>query len=120
MQALRLYCLLSYQENERNEYSCDYWIDRFSCSIIISYSHFQELFRCSPLGKATGTTASNQIISTGISNAPKLNHWLAAVIRFTRSGDAPSTPFQIADVDSGVIRWVNADLLAHILQSTLF
>ena len=91
MQALRLYCLLSYQENERNEYSCDYWIDRFSCSIIISYSHFQELFRCSPLGKATGTTASNQIISTGISNAPKLIHWLAAVIRFTRSGDALNT-----------------------------
>ncbi|KZR87331.1 hypothetical protein MITS9509_01181 [Synechococcus sp. MIT S9509] len=23
--------------------------------------------------------------------------------------------FQIADVDSGVIRWVNADLVTHIL-----
>ena len=26
--------------------------------------------------------------------------------------------FQIADVDSGVIRWVNADLVTHILPST--
>lgn len=25
--------------------------------------------------------------------------------------------FQIADVDSGVIRWVNADLVTHILPS---
>ena len=26
--------------------------------------------------------------------------------------------FQIADVDSGVIRWVNADLVTHILPAT--
>ena len=25
--------------------------------------------------------------------------------------------FQIADVDSGVIRWVNADLVTHILPA---
>ena len=28
--------------------------------------------------------------------------------------------FQIADVDSSVIRWVNAHLVTHIVPSTLF
>jgi len=28
--------------------------------------------------------------------------------------------FQIADVDSEVIRWVNADLVTHIVPGTLF
>ncbi|WP_413440448.1 DUF3104 domain-containing protein [Synechococcus sp. MIT S1220] len=37
-----------------------------------------------------------------------------------RGGGAARDPsihilFQIADVDSGVIRWVNADLVSHIL-----
>ena len=27
--------------------------------------------------------------------------------------------FQIADVDSGVIRWVNADLVSHIVTAPL-
>jgi len=41
-----------------------------------------------------------------------------------RCGGAARDPsirnlFQIADVDSGVIRWVNADLVTHILPRDL-
>ena len=28
-----------------------------------------------------------------------------------------NTMFQIADVDSGAVRWVNADLVTHVLPS---
>ena len=45
--------------------------------------------------------------------------WMGQVIH---CGGAVRDPkihnlFQIADVDSGVIRWVNADLVAHILPT---
>ena len=48
--------------------------------------------------------------------------WMGQVIH---CGDAARDPkahnlFHIADVDSGVIRWVNADLVTHIVPSTLF
>ncbi|WP_256359645.1 DUF3104 domain-containing protein [Synechococcus sp. UW179A] len=46
----------------------------------------------------------------------------SSVIRVSKTSPSSSsylasvgTSFQIADVDSGVIRWVNADLVTHIL-----
>tara|TARA_B100001063_G_scaffold32777_1_gene26012 strand:- start:962 stop:1120 length:159 start_codon:yes stop_codon:yes gene_type:complete len=46
-----------------------------------------------------------------------MDWWLGQVIHCGGDGRAPSMHnlFQIADVDSGVIGWVNADLVTHIL-----
>ena len=43
--------------------------------------------------------------------------WMGQVIHCGGAARDPSVHnlFQIADVDSGVIRWVNADLVTHIL-----
>ena len=43
--------------------------------------------------------------------------WMAEVIHCGGAARDPSihTLFQVADVDSGVIRWINADLVTHIL-----
>ena len=43
--------------------------------------------------------------------------WMGQVIHCGGAARDPSMHnlFQIADVDSGVIRWVNADLVTHIL-----
>ena len=43
--------------------------------------------------------------------------WMGVCIGCERGARDPSVNslFQIADVDSGVIRWVNADLVTHIL-----
>ena len=43
--------------------------------------------------------------------------WMGEVIHFGGAARAPKIHnlFQIADVDSGVIRWVNAELVTHIL-----
>ena len=43
--------------------------------------------------------------------------WMGQVIHCGGAARDPSIHnlFQIADVDSGVIRWVNADLVTHIL-----
>ena len=43
--------------------------------------------------------------------------WMGQVIHCGGAAPDPSMHnlFQIADVDSGVIRWVNADLVTHIL-----
>ena len=43
--------------------------------------------------------------------------WMGQVIHCDGAARDPSIHnlFQIADVDSGVIRWVNADLVIHIL-----
>ena len=48
--------------------------------------------------------------------------WMGHVIHCGGAARDPSIHnlFQIADVDSGVIRWVNADLVIHIVPSTLF
>ena len=45
--------------------------------------------------------------------------WMGEVIHCGGAARDPSIHnlFQIADVDSGVIRWVNADLVTHILPS---
>ena len=46
--------------------------------------------------------------------------WMGQVIHCGGAARDPSMHnlFQIADVDSGVIRWVNADLVTHILPRT--
>ena len=43
--------------------------------------------------------------------------WLADVIFVDGGARNPKVPtlFQVADVDSGVVRWVNADLVTHIV-----
>ena len=43
--------------------------------------------------------------------------WMAAVIFVEGGARNPKVPtlFQVADVDSGVVRWVNADLVTHIV-----
>ena len=45
--------------------------------------------------------------------------WMGQVIHCGGAARDPSIHnlFQIADVDSGVILWVNADLVTHILPS---
>ena len=43
--------------------------------------------------------------------------WMAAVIHVDRGARDPKVPilFQVADVDTGVVRWVCADLVTHIV-----
>ena len=43
--------------------------------------------------------------------------WMADVIFVDGGARNPKVPtlFQVADVDSGVVRWVNADLATHIV-----
>ena len=43
--------------------------------------------------------------------------WMADVIHVDGGARNPKVPtlFQVADVDSGVIRWVCADLVTHIV-----
>ena len=43
--------------------------------------------------------------------------WMADVIFVEGGARNPTVPtlFQVADVDSGVVRWVNADLVTHIV-----
>ena len=47
--------------------------------------------------------------------------WMGHVIHCGGAAREPSmhNHFQIADVDSGEIRWVNADLVTHILSQSL-
>lgn len=47
--------------------------------------------------------------------------WMVQVIHCGGAASDPSIHnlFQIADVDSGVIRWVNADLVTQILSSRM-
>ena len=35
---------------------------------------------------------------------------------FRSAGSSKHNLFQIADVDTGVIRWVNADLVTHVIR----
>ena len=46
--------------------------------------------------------------------------WMGDVIWMEGGARDPRVPtlFQIADVDSGVIRWVNADLVTHLVPRT--
>ena len=48
---------------------------------------------------------------------PEKDWWMGQVLHCGGAARDPSMHnlFQIADVDSGVIRWVNADLVSHIL-----
>ena len=43
--------------------------------------------------------------------------WMADVIYVERGARNPSVPtlFQVADVDSGEVLWVNSDLVTHIV-----
>jgi len=43
--------------------------------------------------------------------------WMADVIFVDGGARNPKVPtlFQVADVESGVVRWVNADLVTHIV-----
>ena len=43
--------------------------------------------------------------------------WMGDILHVDGGARAPKIPtlFQIADVDSGVVRWVNADLVSHIV-----
>ena len=43
--------------------------------------------------------------------------WMADVIWVDGGARNPKlpTPFQVVDVDTGVINWVNADLVTHIV-----
>ena len=53
-----------------------------------------------------------------IGQADKPESWWMADVIFVGGGARnPKVPtlFQVADVDSGVVRWVNADLVAHIV-----
>ena len=45
--------------------------------------------------------------------------WMADVIFVDGGARNPKVPtlFLVADVDSGVVRWVNADLVTHIVPS---
>lgn len=44
--------------------------------------------------------------------------WMGLVLHCNGGARDPRayTLFQIADIDSGVIRWVNADLITNVLQ----
>jgi len=44
--------------------------------------------------------------------------WMGLVLHCNGGARDPQvyTLFQIADIDSGVVRWVNADLVTHIVQ----
>ena len=46
--------------------------------------------------------------------------WMADVIHVDGGARDPKVPtlFQVADVDSGVIRWVCADLITHIVPDS--
>ena len=47
--------------------------------------------------------------------------WMADVIFVEGGARNPKVPtlFQVADVGSGVVRWVNADLVTHIIPKGL-
>lgn len=47
--------------------------------------------------------------------------WMGLVLHCNGGARDPSTYtlFQIADVDTGVVRWVNADLVTHVLPKGL-
>ena len=49
--------------------------------------------------------------------ADKDDWWMGQVIWCEGGARDPkvNTMFQIADIDSGVIRWVNADLVTHVM-----
>ena len=43
--------------------------------------------------------------------------WMADVIHVDGGARNPNVPtlFQVADVDDGMVRWINADLVSHIV-----
>ena len=62
------------------------------------------------------TVSVKHLPGTGQPDQPE-SWWMADVIFVEGGARNPKVPtlFQVADVDSGVIRWVNADLVTHIL-----
>ena len=61
-----------------------------------------------------------------VQHLPQVGHrsiegqwWMANVIHVDGGARNPRIPtmFQVADVDDGAIRWVNADLVTHIVPS---
>ena len=56
----------------------------------------------------------------GLGSTDSDDWWMADVIHVDGGARDPKVPtlFQVADVDSGVIRWVCADLITHIVPDS--
>lgn len=56
-----------------------------------------------------------------LGEAQEKDWWMGLVLHCNGGARDPSiyTLFQIADVDTGVVRWVNADLVTHVLPKDL-
>ena len=71
------------------------------------------------LSVKAGMTVCVREIGTDFSAARQEADWWMGDVLFAEGGardhKAPSL-FQISDVDSGEIRWVNADLVTHIVR----
>ena len=68
--------------------------------------------------KAGMTVIVQHLPEIGQADQPE-GWWMADVIFVVGSARNPKVPtlFQVADVDSGIVRWVNADLVTHIVPS---
>ena len=66
--------------------------------------------------KAGMTVIVKHLPEIGLPNQPEC-WWMADVIFVEGGARNPKVPtlFQVADVDSGAVRWVNADLVTHIV-----
>ena len=66
--------------------------------------------------KAGMTVIVKHLPEIGLPDQPE-SWWMADVIFVEGGARNPKVPtlFQVADVDSGVVRWVNADLVTHIV-----
>ena len=62
------------------------------------------------------TVIVKHLPETGQPDQPE-SWWMADVIFVEGGARNPKVPtiFQVADVDSGAVRWVNADLVTHIV-----
>ena len=66
--------------------------------------------------KAGMTVIVQHLPEVGQQDQPE-SWWMADVIYVEGGARNPKVPtlFQVADVDSGAVRWVNADLVTHIV-----
>ena len=66
--------------------------------------------------KAGMTVIVKHLPEIGLPDQPEC-WWMADVIFVEGGARNPKVPtlFQVADVDSGAVRWVNADLVTHIV-----
>ena len=62
------------------------------------------------------TVSVKHLLEIGQADKPE-SWWMADVIFVDGGARNPKVPtlFQVANVDSGVVRWVNADLVTHIV-----